>query len=104
MILIRPPGQPLALIEKRAGDDRYCNLDCKLLLQQFELLASVQAVQGDAVDFSKTRVGAGNTIQLFLKALDYTASTPFIDTPVSVTCVTSQGTIQASALVRTHKF
>lgn len=103
-ILIRLPGQPLALVEKRASDERYYELDCKLMLKEFELLASVMAVQGDAVDLEKSKISQSNTVALFLKSVPYTASTPYTDAPLSVVCKTSQGTLQASLTLRTHKY
>lgn len=102
--LIRLPGQPLAMLEKRASDARYYQLDCKLLLRDFELLASIVSAQGDVIDLEKSRISPGNTVALFLKALPYTVSTPYIDTPVSIVCQTSQGTVQVSLTIRTHKY
>jgi hypothetical protein len=103
-ILIRPPGQPLPLLEKRASDERFYAIDCSLLLRQFELLAHVMAVQGDAIDAEKSKVSPNNTIALYLKSQVYDATTAFTDTPISVVCKTSQGTIQASLVLRVHKY
>ena len=103
-LLVRLPGQPPAILEKRAGDSRHYELDCKLLLREYELLAAVMAVQGDAVDAELSKIGAHNTVSVYLKSLPYTADTPFVDTPISVICKTSQGTIQASVLLRVYQY
>ena len=103
-ILIRPPGQPLAALDKRASDARYYQLDCSLLLSQFELLVAVVSVQGDSVDLERCKIGVNNTVSLYLKPVDCPATTPYIETPISIVCKTSQGDVQASLMLRVHKF
>lgn len=103
-ILIRLPGQPLALLEKRASDERYYELDCQLLLREFELLACVMSAQGDAIDYAKSKISPNNTIAVYLNSVSYEASTPYVDVPISLVCKTSQGTVQASLTLRTHKY
>jgi hypothetical protein len=100
-LLIRPPGQPLPLLEKRASDERFYAIDCSLLLRQ---LAHVMSVQGDAIDAEKSKISPNNTIALYLKSQVYDSTTAFTDTPISVVCKTSQGTVQASLVLRVHKY
>ena len=83
-LLVRLPGQTAAILEKRAGDARHYELDCKLLLREYELLAAVMSVEGDNVDAELSKIGANNTVSIYLKAMAYTASTPFVDSHISI--------------------
>lgn len=103
-LLVRLPGQPAAILEKRAGDSRHYELDCQLLLREYELLVAVMSVQGEAVDLSLSKIGANNILKLYLNSAAYSANTVFIDTPISAICKTSQGTIQASVLLRVYQY
>lgn len=101
-LLMRLPGQPAAILEKRAADARHYELDCKLLLREFELLASILSVQGADVDEDLSKVAPNNILKLYVKASSPKSELSFTDSPISAVCKTSQGTVQISALLRVH--
>ena len=102
-LVIRRAGQPLPVLEKRAGESRCYSLNCEMLLEQHELLVAIESANSVSVDFAKSKI-IDNQLEVYIKNEEYTASTPFVERPISLTCRTSQGFIQASMVLRVHKY
>ena len=104
MILVKPAGQTLVRVEKRAVESIVYLLDCTELLDKNELITSVEAPPSQAdIQLSGARSRLGRRIEVRIENPPLTTA-QYLDYTIPMVFYTTAGNKKVAVfLVRVHK-
>lgn len=104
MILVKPAGQPLVRVEKRAIESIVYVLDCSELLDKYELITSVEAPPSQSdIQLSDARSRLGRRIEVRIENPPLVTS-QYLDYTIPIIFYTTVGNRKVATFqVRVHK-
>lgn len=94
------PGEKLARINVRAGDDRVYQIDCQPLLRQHELLSGITDCDALGLSVSAARSRQGRYLEARIAAGSLPPGATHVDHILRATVRTSQGSVGVAVEVR----
>ena len=104
MILIKPAGQPAPKVEKRAAESVAYLLDCKEILDPFEVIVNVEAIEiPSGVSIKNVRSRKGTLVEARVENTSLGTS-QYLDYAITLKLTTITGNLKLAVFqLRVHR-